>query len=406
MTDDFLKNFIEKYFLVLYDTPINSLISRYKRMKCQAPNFLKGAFGTALTIVLLLSVSLSSWCAESKDSIPKSGNWIKQVAYHKFDLNNPEIDYPKFPRFCVTAYNWANKTFNTFDSTYVVGTGKNWKARLTSNNWLGNNMLLFSKNNRIQVNSNIFSEIGPSISFMALNLGYMVNVNELRGDDAEKRHRFNLGFNCALFSANFDYSYIKGGTRITRFGDFNGGKRINLPYNDIKQEAIQFDVSYIFNNRRYSQVAGYAYSKYQLRSAGSWLLGVAIVHQNNTLDFTNLPDEMKSYLPLDTQLLKMKCQDYSITGGYGYNWVFHPKWLVNIMITPSIGYRHSYTEQGVFGGDDMFSTNIKAMMAIAFNHRSMFAGIISRFDGFVFYSKDYTYANSIQSLTINCGVRF
>lgn len=150
---------------------------------------------------------------------------------------------------------------------------------------------------------------------------------------------------CFVFSKLRLFIY-KGGTRITRFGDFNGGKRINLPYNDIKQEAIQFDVSYIFNNRRYSQVAGYAYSKYQLRSAGSWLLGVAIVHQNNTLDFTNLPDEMKSYLPLDTQLLKMKCQDYSITGGYGYNWVFHPKWLVNIMITPSIGYRHSYTEQG------------------------------------------------------------
>lgn len=335
-----------------------------------------------------------------------SSNWIKQLIAYDFHINEPAIRYPKFPRFCVNVYNWADRTFNSYDTAYVEGTGKNWKARLTSYNWVGNNLLLFSKSTRVHINSNIFSDIGPNISFMALNIGYMWNLNKLRGENDDARRTFNFGFNCALFSFNLNYSYVKGGTTIERFVDYNNGKRINLPYNDIKQEVFQVDACYYFNNRRYSQAASYTYSKYQLRSAGSWMLGVAITKQNNVLDFSNLPETMKPYLPISYHVCRINYMDYNIIGGYGYNWVFRPKWLLNATLLPSIGYKHSSSTEEIAGGKNMFATNLKSMMSLTYNHRSMFIGIISRFDGFVFYGKDYTYFNSLKSLTANIGFRF
>ena len=241
-----------------------------------------------------------------------SSNWIKQLIAYDFHINEPSIRYPKFPRFCVNVYNWADKTFNSYDTAYVAGTGKNWKARLTSYNWVGNNLLLFSKHTKVHINSNIFSDIGPNISFMALNLGYMWNVNKLRGENDDVRRTFNFGFNCALFSVNLNYSYVKGGTTIERFGSYNDGERIRMPYNDIKQETFQIDACYYFNNRKYSQAAGYTYSKYQLRSAGSWMLGVSVAKQDNILDFSNLPENIKPYLPLSSPVFRIRYTDYSL----------------------------------------------------------------------------------------------
>lgn len=355
-------------------------------------------------LVMFLCCSNVVYGEECTDSV--SSNWVKQLVASKFQLNDPSIDYPKFPRFCMKVYNWVDRVFNTYDSSYVVGTGKNWKAKLISYNWAGNNVLIFPNGEKIKVVSDIFSDFGPNVSFMALNLGYKWNVNRLWGHTDDDRRTFNFGFNCALLSANLNYSYVKGGTHITKFGDYNDGKRIDFPYNDIKQETFQIDAYYIFNNRRYSQAAGYAYSKYQLRSAGSWMLGAVVTWQSNWMDFTYLHESMKPFLLLDSPVLCVKYTDYNLSGGYGYNWVLSPKWLLNVTVMPSVGYRHSSSKEYSSGGINMFAANAKAMLSLTYNHRALFAGCVSRIDGFVFMGKNYTYFNSLQSSTVNVGVRF
>ena len=56
--------------------------------------------------------------------------WYKQLLANNFNINDQRIHYPKFAKFCVDVYNWGDRTFNTSDTTYVVGTGKNWKVML------------------------------------------------------------------------------------------------------------------------------------------------------------------------------------------------------------------------------------------------------------------------------------
>ena len=42
----------------------------------------------------------------------------------------------KFPRFCVKTYRWGDKFFNSYDSTYVVGSGKRMNVKAKVDSWL------------------------------------------------------------------------------------------------------------------------------------------------------------------------------------------------------------------------------------------------------------------------------
>lgn len=86
--------------------------------------------------------------------------WYKQLMNNNFRINDPRIRYPKFPKFCVDVYNWGDRTFNTYDTTYVVGTGKNWKAMLRSYNWMQSYAIYFSDKEHLRLISNPYSDLG------------------------------------------------------------------------------------------------------------------------------------------------------------------------------------------------------------------------------------------------------
>ena len=69
--------------------------------------------------------------------------WYKQLWSNGFRIHDPRINYPAFPRFVLKIYDWGDKTFNSYDKDYVVGTGKNWKLTLNSYNWMESYMMLF-----------------------------------------------------------------------------------------------------------------------------------------------------------------------------------------------------------------------------------------------------------------------
>nr|WP_301752803.1 DUF4421 family protein [uncultured Muribaculum sp.] len=58
------------------------------------------------------------------------------------------------------------------------------------------------------------------------------------------------------------------------------------------------------------------------------------------------------------------------------------------------------------GRKDMFSTNVRAMMSVVYNHRSLYASLVGRYDGHIYYKSSYTFVNSNNSVTLNIGTRF
>lgn len=356
-------------------------------------------------------VSLPDTCVTAAaDTLPplEGRNWLDRLIKSGFRINDPRIGYPRFARFCVNVYNWGDRTFNSYDPDYVVGTGKNWKIIGKSYNWAQSYMLTFSRNTSIRMISDVYSDIGAHLSFMAVSLGYDFNANELIGDPVANRTNFEFNFTCALFAANYQRSSTNGGAHVTKFGRFKppGGGKLNFKFDGVSESSTVWDVYYFLNHRRYSQAAAYCYSKYQLRSAGSIIAGFNYTHQEIGLDFSQLPPDMLAYMPGDHQYYRFRYTDYDLLVGYAYNCVMKPRrWLFNVTALPSLGYKHSY-EDSTEGRKDMLSTNIKLMLAFVYNHRSLFASAAVRFDGRVYYGNGYTFFNSTESLTFNIGARF
>lgn len=360
-----------------------------------------------LFITLLAAQTLRA--ADSVDSTEfKKMPWVKQLVASRFNVNAPGINYPKFARFCVKVYNWGDKTFNSYDSTYVVGTGKNWKAMIRSYNWITGNEMFFSAKNYLRIRSNLYSDLGAHISFMAVSIGYIWDANAIFGGETSVRRSFNFNFVCGLFSAGINYSKANGGTIITHFGNYRpaDGHSLRYKYNDISQETVSANVHYFFNHRKYSQSAAYNFSRYQLKSAGTWMVGLSYDHQRIGMDFSKLPKDMLEYLPTLKTNYNFHYRDYDVLAGYGYNWVLKPrKWLVNATVLPSIGYKHSY-EGTTDGKKDMFSANIRFSTSVVYNHRSLFSALVGNFEGHSYFAKGFTFFNNIPSISLITGVRF
>ena len=109
---------------------------------------------------------------EPYDTIRDKGYWWRALKHGKVDLDGGTIDYPAFIDFCWKVYKWGDKAFNSYDSAYVVSTGKNWKLMLKSMNWADTYSGEPVKNMHIFTRSNLTSNLGIQLSFMAVSVGY------------------------------------------------------------------------------------------------------------------------------------------------------------------------------------------------------------------------------------------
>lgn len=365
----------------------------------------------ALLLAPLLAVrAQDSIAAAPADSLPPlHGNWVQQLIQTNFRINDPRIRYPKFANFCRKVYNWGDHTFNTYDPNYVVGTGKNWKAYLKSYNWLQTYAYLFGlfNDNDVRLHTNVWSDLGVSLNFMAVSIGYSWNVNKWMHGVRDDRSTFNFAFTCSLFSAELMTWHSHGDAYLTKFGSYRSpdsrGLSLLLP-DGVEQNALAINAYYFFNNKKYSQGAAYHYSKYQLRSAGSWLVGFYYNKQTINLDLTSLPADVTSVMPELPLLNSYSFTDYNLMGGYAYNFVLPHHWLINLTVLPAVGYKRSrFTEKGT---REMLATNLTTKASITYNHRALFLSGILRFDGGLLFKKDYEFFNSMQSGTLLLGVRF
>lgn len=340
-----------------------------------------------------------------------NGNWVQQLYQCNFRINDPRIRYPKFPNFCRIVYNWGDKTFNRYDSLYVKGTGLNWKAYYNITNWHQSYAYIIG-NNPIVLKTNFNSEIGVNLTFMAVNIGYTWNLNRLFSNSNNQSKQFNFSFTCALFSAEILKWNITGDTFLTKFGQYKNrdGSNLDIPIDDMTHDAIDIKAYYFFNNKRFSAGAAYNYSKYQLKSTGSWLLGVNIGRHKISMDFSGLPEDMLADIPEFRQTYKFNYIDYAILGGYSYNAVMPHNWIYNITMTPSVGYKRTSLRSDVISkhndNRNMISINYHGKMALTYNHRKMFLSAIIRFDGGCYFDRDYTFFNLMNNATFNMGIRF
>lgn len=344
--------------------------------------------------------------AVETDSASHDRNWVQKLFHNGFKINEPGIRYPRFARFLLKVYNWGDRTFNRYDTTYVQATGKNWKAYIHNEDWAESFYFQFPERKYITMYTVPYYDLGASVCFMAVSLSYTQNAKTIFAHTKENRQRYNFNFTSGLIAANMYYSSNKGGAKIHRFCGYEPIKQHSMDFNDISTRSFYVDAYYFFNHRRYAQAAAYCFSKYQLKSAGSWLAGFTYTRQNINIDFEGLPQEMLDKLPTPERTFKFHYRSYCVAGGYGYNWVLKPRrWLLNLTILPSVGYRKAY-EDSTDGHRGMVSANVRAMFAAVYNYKRLFASVNGNLMSHTYIASHYTFFNSTESVSATVGVRF
>lgn len=360
--------------------------------------------------IAILPSTLDSIAPDSiSPPLPRKDNpnfWINRIKAHNYNIADTTIIYPKFPGFCVKVYNWADRTFNTFDHDYVLPTGKKWKVIWRSTNWTDSYSLDLRSAVKLRMLSDVYMSTGPYLSFMAVTIGYGVNLNNIFFHEKARQKRFDFSFSCALFELNLFYTQNNDGTRIRRFSPFDDGHIINVKFPSLHLENYGAAAFYFLNHKRYYQGAAYNYSKIQKRSQGSWLFGLSFSHQYIDFDLNTLPDDMRKYLmPDDPTHYRFVYNDYCFLAGYGYNWVFNPHWVFNVTALPAVGIKDCLADNGD-GRKVLPAVNLTGRLGLAYNLQNFFVGLYGSGNANWYLNQQYSFINALFSGGFAVGLRF
>lgn len=336
----------------------------------------------------------------------KEHDWWQLLRRGRLDINDTTVEYPKFLDFLVRTYRVADRFMSAADTAYIAGSPHKFKALLRSDNWADTySMHLDKYRMHILLNSQLSCNLGAFLSFGGLSVGYSVDITNLVSNKPANYTKFDFGFGCQVFSLEGYYQENKGGSTIRRFGDYRDGEHINEKFPGVYLRTYGIDAYYFLNSRRYSQAAAYSFSKFQKRTAGSWIFGLTYSNQNITLDFGTLPQHLLDYLLIPPSKYKFHYENYCVMFGYGLNWVFAPGWCYNITLLPSVGLNSCY-EDSLEGSRHLTSLNIKARSSLVWNINDFFIGVAARIDGHWYLSPRYSFFNSIDTFVANFGIRF
>lgn len=331
--------------------------------------------------------------------------WWNRLRNGTLEMSDSTIDYPRFLGFCVGVYNWANHAFNYYEPEYVQGTGKRWKARLVNDNWLDSYAMDFKGDVPIWMLSVPYCQVGFYLQYMAVSLGYNLDVSNVIGNKPLLHKRLELGFTCARFTVEGYYNENTGGTYLRRFGDYNNGHIFKMHIPGVSFTSYGINAYYFFNHTRYSQGCVYSFSNLQKRSAGSFIAGFSVSNHDIDIDFSTLPQEMLEYLHDNDTRYSFDYNDYSLIAGYGYNLVFGKGFVFNVTAAPSLSIKHS--KRGSSSGrHNTLSLNILGRIGLVYNVNEFFFGVSGKMDGHWFRGRTYNFFNSVESLSASVGVRF
>lgn len=331
--------------------------------------------------------------------------WWNRLKANSLQLNDTTVDYPKFLGFCVKVYNWGDKFFNSYDPEYVQGTGKRWKASVKTDNWADSYAFKFHKDHTMRLMSDIYCNAGVYLQYMAVSVGYSIDLSNVIGNKPMSHKKFEASFTCSLFSIDFNYAENTGGSYIRKYGDFNNGRLFKLPFPGVSMYSMSVDAYYFFNHKRYSQGAAYSFAKLQKRSTGSFILGFDYHRQNITFDMMTMPDPLKAIttIPLDTY--RVHYNSYSLIFGYGYNLVFARRWIFNATTMPLMGISRCY-DDSLEGKRNIISLGLKFRTSLTWNIGNYFLGLSFKLDGHSYLSPNHHFFNAIENLAGSVGVRF
>lgn len=163
--------------------------------------------------------------------------------------------------------------------------------------------------------------VSASASYRGLTLGVALNPAKLAGKN--KDYEFNLnaygnrmGADVIFHSANTFKGTIE-----------TDGGTVDVPDGLVSQNILYLNAYYALSARRFSYPAAFSQSWLQLRSCGSFMLGLSFMGGNLRVGHSDA---------LDNDNVRLSMANIGVGVGYGYNYVLRRKWLFHLSTLPQL----------------------------------------------------------------------
>jgi hypothetical protein len=183
-----------------------------------------------------------------------------------------------------------------------------------------------------------------------------------------------------------------------------------------------FNLYYIFNHRKFSYPAAYSQSTVQRRSAGSPIVGIGYTKHHLSIDWQQFEDILvdrtgQTYASgdIDTTIVfsDVNYTDYSVSGGYAYNWVFARNWLFDISLQAALAYKRTTNDMntgnsGFLRTFDFKNINIDGILrtGVVWNNTKWYAGVNSIVHAYSYRKSQFSTNNIFGSVNFYVGFNF
>ena len=185
---------------------------------------------------------------------------------------------------------------------------------------------------KADLKTNFKTTVSIGASYRGISASLSLNPAKISGS-SNRDYEFNFEYHGNWLSFNLNYQRTNSWT-----GDIDLKDIHHMEEDALNMKVFSLTAYYTFNHRRFSFPAAFYQNYRQLRSAGSWLAGLAF--QSGCIRTT---DELKKRNPQAPEV-HIDAAHVGIGGGYGYNLVLgkHSQWLLHLSILPTIVvYNHN-----------------------------------------------------------------
>jgi hypothetical protein len=222
-----------------------------------------------------------------------------------------------------------------YDTNYVVRPKEKWLLRLMANqaaNYIHAKGTVNDVWSKYDLHTKRNTTFSFEVNYCDIAVSLSLNPAKISGS-SNRDYEFNFEYHGNWLSFNLNYQRTNSWT-----GDIDLKDIHHMEEDALNMKVFSLTAYYTFNHRRFSFPAAFYQNYRQLRSAGSWLAGLAF--QSGCIRTT---DELKKRNPQAPEV-HIDAAHVGIGGGYGYNLVLgkHSQWLLHLSILPTIVvYNHN-----------------------------------------------------------------
>ena len=329
------------------------------------------------------------------------------------------------PKKKLSAFRRMVRNFSRVDTNYIEPQKYNFTVMLQNTTSFEGYTLKLKDDHSVVFAPEPSYKLGPYFGWRFVFIGYTIDIKRLKN---EAREAVALSLYAPQLGVDLFYRKSGDNYRISRvnFGNEAVNNAMRKVYFDgFETSERGFNLYYIFNHSKFSYPAAYSQSTVQRRSAGSALAGMSYSRHSLNVDwdkFHQLMDDKVgagvSVAVADTSMhsTNISYTDFSLSGGYAYNWVFAHNWLFDVSMQLALGYKQLTGTANKNSRDFFRNFDFKNLMidgvgrtGIVWNNMRWYAGASAVFHTYNYrrskFSANSTFGNVYVYVGYNFGLK-